>query len=249
MNDTCMQRFHLANLQHLQLIGDQAHHALHVMRVKPGDTLAVFDGRGHEVHCRVLSIENDSVNLESLSATTTLPLKVAITLAQAVPKRSMDLIVQKAAELGVTVVIPLISERTIVQLDADAPKVDRWRQIALESCKQCGNNWLPEIHAPLRAREFLDRLSAQPSAYTLKLIASLQPGALPLKQILNEYGPANAIQSVLIMIGPEGDFTPAELALARSAGCVPLSLGPLILRAETAAIYTLSILHHELQVT
>ena len=81
--------------------------------------------------------------------------------------------------------------------------------------------------------------------FDLKCICSLQPGAQPLKHILAE---VPAPQSLLILIGPEGDFTPAELALAKSAGCLPLSLGPLVLRAETAAIYTLSILHHELQV-
>ncbi len=87
-------------------------------------------------------------------------------------------------------------------------------------------------------------------AYDLKLIGSLQPDSQPLKQILAETRPAATAppRSVLVMIGPEGDFTPAELNAAKSAGCQPLSLGPLVLRAETAALYTLSILHHELQV-
>jgi 16S rRNA (uracil1498-N3)-methyltransferase len=152
----------------------------------------------------------------------------------------MDLIVQKATELGVATIVPLVSDRTLVKLDEDSKKVERWREIALESCKQCGNNWLPEIQSPQKAHDFLATLPQ----YDLKLIASLQPGAKPLKKIL---GDSAKPSSILILIGPEGDFTPAEISLAKSAGCLPLSLGPLVLRAETAAIYTLSILHHELQ--
>ena len=96
------------------------------------------------------------------------------------------------------------------------------------------------IEPPRKATEFF----ANAGKFDLKLIASLQPGAQPLKQILPVQPPA----SVLVLIGPEGEFTPAEISEARNAGCLPLSLGPLILRAETAAIYTLSILHHELQI-
>jgi 16S rRNA (uracil1498-N3)-methyltransferase len=128
----------------------------------------------------------------------------------------------------------------VVKLDEDSKKADRWREIALEACKQCGNNWLPEIQSPQKTHDFLSTLPK----HDLKLIASLQPDAEPLKKILGESG---SLKSVLILIGPEGDFTPAELGLAKSAGCLPLSLGPLVLRAETAAIYALSILHHELQ--
>ncbi len=180
-----------------------------------------------------------------LTQTTTPALPFRITLGQAIPKKSMDLIVQKATELGVASIVPLASERTLVKLDDDSKKMDRWREIALESCKQCGNNWLPEIQPPQKARAFLEALPK----FDLKLIASLQPDAKPLKSILSSTSPLQSSNSptLLILIGPEGDFTPAELNLAKSAGCLPLSLGPLVLRAETAAIYTLSILHHELQ--
>jgi 16S rRNA (uracil1498-N3)-methyltransferase len=98
---------------------------------------------------------------------------------------------------------------------------------------------LPVIEPPRNVPALL----ANPGAHDLKLIASLQPGAQPLKTLLGDTRP----RSVLILIGPEGDFTPAEISLAKNAGCLPLSLGPLVLRAETAAIYALSILHHELQ--
>jgi len=222
------------------LPADEAHHCRHVLRLRDGDTVNIFDGRGHEAQCAIAKITNQAVQLNVLTQTSTPALRCRITLAQAVPKKSMDLIVQKATELGVTAIVPVLSERTIVRIDEDAAKLDRWREIALESCKQCGNNWLPVIEPPRKATEFF----ANAGKFDLKLIASLQPGAQPLKQIL----PAQMPASVLVLIGPEGDFTPAEISEARNAGCLPLSLGPLILRAETAAIYTLSILHHELQI-
>ncbi len=241
-----MHRFFLPNFQQAALAGNEAHHAIHVLRLNPGDTVNIFDGRGHEAQCTVAETGKDSVRLTILQKSNTPSLPSRITLAQAVPKKNMDLIVQKATELGVATIVPLISERTVVQLDEDAKKLDRWRAIALDACKQCGNNWLPEIQPPRKANDFLNALGQ----FDLKLIASLQPDAKPLKQILSS---TSSLQrspspSVLILVGPEGDFTPAELSLAKSSGCLPLSLGPLVLRAETAALYTLSILHHELQV-
>lgn len=252
-----MHRFYLSNLQHPLLCGEEAHHATHVLRLKAGDTVSVFDGRGREAQCQIVEISNQSVNLKLLTRTSSKPLPCRITLAQAIPKKNMDLIVQKATELGVAEIVPVISERTVVQLDGDSKKVERWREIALDACKQCGNNWLPEIHAPQKARDFLGSLGK----FDLKLIGSLQPDAKPLKEVLTSFCrsgfPAatgkpsrpegRSYNSVLVLIGPEGDFTPAELSLAKSAGCLPLSLGPLVLRADTAALYTLSILHHELQ--
>ncbi len=239
-----MHRFFLPNLQQPVLAAAEAHHAVHVLRFKIGDTLNVFDGRGHEAQARIADITDDSVGLTILQHSITPPLSCRITLAQAIPKKNMDLIVQKATELGVAVIVPLASERTLVKLDDDSKKMDRWREIALESCKQCGNNWLPEIRPPQRVHTFLSSLSS----FDLKLIASLQPDAKPLKTILSgtQILGHSGTSSVLILIGPEGDFTPAELNLAKSAGCLPLSLGPLVLRAETAAISALSILHHEL---
>ena len=234
-----MHRFYLPNFQQAALTGDEAHHAIHVLRLKTGETVNIFDGRGHEAQCTIAELGKDAVRLTVLQRSAIPPLPCRITLAQAVPKKNMDLIVQKATELGVAQIVPLISERTVVQLDEDAKKLDRWRAIALDACKQCGNNWLPEISPPQRAKEFLNALGK----FDLKLIASLQPDSKPLKQILSGSTPP----SVLILVGPEGDFTPAELSLAKSAGCLPLSLGPLVLRAETAALYTMSILHHELQ--
>lgn len=229
-----MHRFHLPNFQQPTLSAAETHHATQVLRVNPGDVVNVFDGRGHEAQAKF----GEAGKLTLLNQSTTAPLPCRITLAQAVTKKNMDLIVQKATELGVAAIVPLISERTLKR-PAETP--DRWREIALEACKQSGNNWLPAIEAPRSIPAFF----ADAGTHDLKLIASLQPGARPLQEILGEAQP----KSVLVLIGPEGDFTPAEISSAKNAGCLPLSLGPLVLRAETAAIYTLSILHHELQVT
>ena len=158
----------------------------------------------------------------------------------------MDLIVQKATELGAASIAPLLSERTIVQIDPEDSEKKRakWQEIVIEAAKQCGQNWLPEIAIPLSPKSFFE----QGNRYDLMLLASLQPDARGLKTVLaeveKETGKLPA--SVLILVGPEGDFTPAEMALAKSHGCRPITLGPIVLRTETASLYCLSVLAHEL---
>jgi 16S rRNA (uracil1498-N3)-methyltransferase len=158
----------------------------------------------------------------------------------------MDLIVQKAVELGAARVVPLLSDRTVVQLEVAemAKKREKWQAVALEACKQCGQNHLPDVSAPVSPKDFVERLDKK----SLLLIASLQPDARPIKQVLADYSSQHGAlpREVTILVGPEGDFTPAEIALAKSHGCQPITLGPIILRTETAAIYCLSVLAHEL---
>jgi len=240
-----MSRFFLSDLEKPALLGTEAHHAVHVLRLNRGDTINVFDGRGHEAQARIEQIGRDSVALTILRHSKTAAPPCRITLAQAVPKKNMDYVVQKATELGITAILPLISDRTVVRLDENSKKLERWREIALDACKQCGNNWLPEIQPPQPIAGFL---KAVPE-FDLKLIGSLQVDAKPLKEILTEVRILQRSQSpsVLLLIGPEGDFTPAELSHAKSVGCHALSLGPLVLRADTAALYALSIVRHELQ--
>ncbi len=221
-----MHRFYLPDLAMAELPRAEAHHARHVLRLKPGNEITVFDGRGRQARCRL----TETGSLEILERSITPPPPCRITLAQAITKKHMDFIVQKATELGVAAIIPLITERTIARPD----KSDRWREIALEACKQSGNNWLPDISVPRPLARVVT------GSYDLKLIAALTPGTVPLR--------VQRVRSVLLLIGPEGDFTPAEVEQARAAGCVPVSLGPLTLRAETAALYALSVLHHELQI-
>ena len=228
----------------------EAHHARSVLRLGSGDRLVVFDGRGREATAEITGVDSKAVQLRLLQETRTAPLRARLTLAQAIPKgKNMDLIVQKAVEIGAAEIFPLLSARTVVQLDEESAlqRQSKWQTVALEAAKQCGQNWLPEVHQPSSPDAFFRERPADREE--LRLVGSLQPGAMHLKKILAEYAQSHhgsRPQRVLMFIGPEGDFTPAEIALARSHGCLPLTLGPIILRVETAAIYCLSILSYEL---
>lgn len=242
-----MHRFHLSppdwNNATPALSPSESHHALDVLRLNTGDRIVIFDGQGGEATAQIASIEGKTAQISILQRSKTQPLPCAITLAQAVPKgKNMDFIIQKAVELGAARIAPLLSDRTIVQLDAGdaAKKQEKWRETALEACKQCGQNRIPEISLPESPKAFFDRNER----YDLMLIASLQPDARKLKEVLAEL--PSPPRSACVLVGPEGDFTPAELALAKSQGCQPVTLGPIILRTETAALYCLSVLAHEL---
>jgi len=227
-----MHRFFLPNLDSLLLTDEEAHHCRDVFRLCSGDIIEAFDGRGNAARCRIESLTKREVRLAALEQRSVPPLPCRITLAAAVIKKNFDYIIQKATELGVTGIAPLITERTIVRAD----KTPRWTEIALEACKQCGNNWLPAI-VPAQS---LDDFLRAPNHFDLKLVAALHPDATPAKNVIR------AARSVCVLIGPEGDFTPAEYAAIAAAGFRPITLGPLVLRADTAALYALSVVHHEL---
>jgi 16S rRNA (uracil1498-N3)-methyltransferase len=273
-----MHRFYITpddwNPDALVLRGAEAHHARDVLRLQPGGRVVVFNGRGHEITAEIGKVTRQEILLGKMHEARVPPLPCRITLAQAIPKgKNMDLIVQKAVEIGAAEIAPLISERTIVHLEAKeaAQKQAKWQQVAIEAAKQCGQNWLPTVQLPKTPRDFFLTVEAgvspaqafgtQPTSalggspqsrgLDLRLIGSLQSDAVHLKTILADYEREHHTRpaSVLMCIGPEGDFTPAELNLARSNGCNPITLGPIILRVETAAIYCLSVLSYELLAT
>ncbi len=232
----------------IRLSADESHHLVVVNRARPGDTVVAFNGKGTEWICALADARKNAAVLTVRLTQKARPLPYAITLGQALPKGgSMDAIVRKATELGAAQIVPLESERTQVHLDGDRSdkKIEKWQVAALEAAKQCGNPWLPEIFPVQTASAFMESAKG----YDLKLIASLHPGAQALKPVLAAYKAAHgrAPTRVIWMVGPEGDFTPAEMNLAATAGFVPITLGPLVLRCETAAIYALSVLSHELQ--
>ena len=267
-----MHRFYIApedwNPDSLVLGEAEAHHARDVLRLRAGGRVVVFNGRGHEITAEIAKVTSGEVVVRKMYEARVPPLPCRITLAQAIPKgKNMDLIVQKAVEIGAAEVTPLISERTIVHLEAKeaSQKQAKWQQLAIEAAKQCGQNWLPTVQTPRTPKEFFlnveagvspaqnsrmqpARLPLQKSGSELRLIGSLQSDAVHLKTVLADYEREHHARpaSVLMCIGPEGDFTPAELNLARSNGCRPITLGPIILRVETAAIYCLSVLSYEL---
>jgi len=267
-----MHRFYIApedwNPDSLVLGGAEAHHARDVLRLQVGGRVVVFNGRGHEITAEIAKVTRGEVVLRKMHEARVPPLPCRIALAQAIPKgKNMDLIVQKAVEIGAAEIAPLISERTIVHLEPKegAQKQAKWQQVAIEAAKQCGQNWLPTVQLPKTPKHFFlnveagvspaqnsrmqpARLPPQKAGFDLRLIGSLQSDAVHLKTVLADYEREHHARpaSVLMCIGPEGDFTPAELNLARSNGCRPITLGPIILRVETAAIYCLSVLSYEL---
>jgi 16S rRNA (uracil1498-N3)-methyltransferase len=231
------------------LTGSEAHHCRNVLRLESGDKVVLFDGRGRELTAEIVSGDSSKIVFRKLHEAKTPPLRCQITLAQAIPKgKNMDLIVQKAVEIGAAEIAPILSDRTVVRLDEEsaASKQAKWQTVAVEAAKQCGQNWLPRVHLPQTMAQFFQ----QPRRSDLQLIGSLQSDAVHLKKILGEYSAEHGDRptSVLMLVGPEGDFTPAELSLARSHGCRPITLGPVVLRVETASIYCLSILSYELLV-
>jgi 16S rRNA (uracil1498-N3)-methyltransferase len=251
----------------LRLEGREAHHALHVLRLKPGERVAVLDGVGNEFLCTVENCSRDAATLAVSSKNFTPPLPCSITLLQAVPKgKIIESIIQKAVELGARSIVPILSERVVTQLDDEdaAHKRDKWQQVAIEAIKQCGATWLPEVAAPTTIAQILNRKPSafslstlrskataedgQPLAFDLSLVGSLQKERRHPRECLSEFQAKHKRlpQSVGVWIGPEGDFTLEELKAIQAASALPISLGRLVLRVETAAIYCLSILNYEL---
>jgi 16S rRNA (uracil1498-N3)-methyltransferase len=236
------------SLKPLVLDDSEGHHCVDVLRLGTGTRVVVFNGRGSQITAEITAIEKGKVYLKELIAARAEALRCAITLAQAIPKgKNMDLILQKATELGVAKIVPLISDRTVVHLEEDElpKKLEKWKQVTIEAAKQSGQDWLPEIARPLSPKQFFTEFDRS----ELSLIASLQHDARSFKRVLASFHEQHGRRpkSALILVGPEGDFTPAETSWAKSAGCLPVSLGPIVLRTETAAIYSLSVLAYELQ--
>ena len=233
----------------LRLDGREAHHALHVLRLKRGERVTVLDGAGGEFFCDVENGAKDFVTLavreKKVSAENLCP----ISLFVAVPKwKIIEGIIQKAVELGAARIVPLLTERVITQLDdggAEA-KREKWQQVAIEAIKQCGAVWLPQVAAPVALKDFL----AAKKFSELTLLGSLQTARQHPREIFSEFRAQHGRlpESVGVWIGPEGDFTLAELQAITAAGAQPITLGDLTLRVETAAIYCLSMLNYERQV-
>jgi 16S rRNA (uracil1498-N3)-methyltransferase len=231
----------------LRLDGREAHHALHVLRLKRGELITVLDGVGNEFLCAVENSSRHAVTLSVSLKNFTPPRPCSITLLQAVPKgKIIESIIQKAVELGARRIVPLLTEHVVTRLnDKDAAdKREKWQIVAIEAIKQCGAAWLPEIETPITLGEFLKRRDK----FDLSLVGSLQKERRHPRECLIGFQAQHKRlpQSVGVWIGPEGDFTPEELEAIQASGALPVSLGRLVLRVETAAIYCLSILNYEL---
>ncbi len=231
----------------ITLSPEESHHLVAVNRARAGQEVIAFDGEGNDWTCTLAEAHKTHAVLSVRETRRAPPLRCEITLAQALPKGGgMDAIVRKATEIGASCIIPLESERTQVHLagERSEKKGTKWQVAALEAAKQCGNPWLPRI-APVQQATALITAAAD---YDLKLISCLLPGANSFKRVLGDYLNTHNTppRRVLWLIGPEGDFSPAEVELALNNGFTPVTLGPLVLRCETAAVYALSVLSYEL---
>jgi 16S rRNA (uracil1498-N3)-methyltransferase len=242
-----MHRFYLPPPEcvpdHLVLTGSQAHHAADVLRLKAADSATVLDGAGGELACLVETAARKKVQLTVQNRMTAPAPPWRITLVQGIPRgKLLEAIIQKATELGVWRIVPLLSQRVTTHLEGEAIelKAEKWRQTAVEAIKQCGQRWLPQVDPPTTLPAWL----ARGDKFDLTLVASLQDD----RRHLRSYFPAGARrpQSIVIWIGPEGDFAPEELEAIKAAGAWPITLGPLVLRSETAALCALSIINHEM---
>lgn len=215
----------------------QAHHVVHVLRLKAGDELALFDGKGSEYAAQIVRLDRSAVTLrigERRDKDRESPL--VISLAQAISSgERMDYTVQKAVELGVARIDPLISSRCVVRLAGEraAKRVAHWQAIAVAACEQCGRNRVPQVSPVEALNNWLERQSvAEASA---RLLLTPYGGAR-----LRDVGQPAGV--VTVLGGPEGGLTPEEEQAAHRAGFSPVRLGPRVLRTETAAVAALAAL-------
>jgi len=218
------------------LCAEESHHLISVRRARVGEAVTLLDGKGTRALARIeeASAKHARLNVEEVCSIER-PC-APIWLAQAMPLgKTMDIIVQKAAELGVTRIVPLCTERSELRLDAERTrrKLAKWRSSAVEAVKQCGNPFVPQIDDPAMVEE-LFTLPLPP----VRLVCSLESGAQPLLAALSSVSPG---QGLIVAIGPEGDFSQREYAAFGKNDFLPVTLGPLVLRADTAAIAALAV--------
>lgn len=220
----------LAVGKHVTLAGDRARYLGRTLRLRPDDLLTLFDGTGGEFHARILSFSRNAVELEVqqfFDVDTESPLDIH--LLQGISRgERMDFVIQKATELGVRRITPVMTEYGVVKLDAGRAlrKTMHWNGVAISSCEQCGRNRLPKIDEPILLRNWMgEHLDDDDTRLVMKPGSS---GSL--------HDIATVDRPVSVLIGPEGGFSDAEYELADAAGFEPIGFGPRILRTETAAV-------------
>jgi 16S rRNA (uracil1498-N3)-methyltransferase len=217
---------------HVELDERESQHLAQVLRAREGEKVTVLDGAGGVYECAVTKLAKKRVTVAIESKNRVAPLPYELILFQAIPKgKIMDWIIQKATELGAKKIVPIETERTVVEVtkESAAAKTDKWRAIAIESIKQCGSPYLPQIDEPI---PFPKALATRGN--TFGFVASLHPGA-------REFSEVELKSPCQIWIGPEGDLTPSEVEQLVASGVQPITLGPLVLRCDTAAVATLAL--------
>ena len=221
----------------VSITGADAYHIARSLRMAVGDRLTLCDGEGREYACRLTKIRDDECVCEILSSCeSTSESPVEITLFQAYPKGDkLEIVIQKAVELGASAIIPFESSRCIKRPSSDKAEKQNARlsRIAEEAAKQCGRARLPRVFTPLSFKDAI----AEAAKSELALFCYEGEGTLSLKRALTEN---KGVRSISVTVGSEGGFSPEEAKLAEAAGLIPVNLGPRILRCETAPSYALS---------
>jgi len=214
---------------------EAAHHVHSVLRLRPGAELLLFDGRGGEYPARLLSVHRKGARVE-VNAQRAIEREspLAVTLVQGISRgERMDYTLQKAVELGVTRIVPVVAERTVINLrggEHTERRLEHWRRIVIAACEQCGRNHLPEVVQPMLLPAWL---AGPRPACGLLLALSTRNGLPPL---------ARPLPAITLLVGPEGGFAAHELEAAGKAGYQTVTLGPRTLRTETAALAALAAL-------
>jgi 16S rRNA (uracil1498-N3)-methyltransferase len=239
-----LSRFYLApgqwpDLERLRLDEEEAHHCLRVLRKRTGDEVELFDGRGREARARIMAARKEAVELRLESETRHEPLPHEVHVMPALIKgEAFEWLLEKAVELGAASVRPVMTANAVVTWDAAQAgrKLAKWRRHMLEAAKQCHTPFLPELRAPVPLRE---ALAGTGEGEMLRLVPALFDTVRTLGRAVEEWGAGP--RRAALLTGPEGDFLPAELEAAVAAGFQPVTLGPLILRAETAVVAGLAV--------
>jgi len=226
--------------------GREAHHLARVLRVRRGDTVLCFDGQGRQMQATVRDLGSSQLLLEAGPVQQIPPSPWAVHLGIAIPGQGkLEEIVSFATQLGVSGILPLQTERTVVRFTADRfkRKMEHLRQVSVETAKQCGIGLLPEI----RPVTPWNRVVASFPEYHRVLLAAVEGPHEDWKTVLSQpvrrtEGTSYPVK-ILLLVGPEGDFSPEEIRQASQAGARLVSLGPLVLRCETAVVASLSILN------
>jgi 16S rRNA (uracil1498-N3)-methyltransferase len=243
----------------ITVTGDDLRHIRTVLRKGPGDLLTLADGKGRVYTARIEELRKDGIVTSVIDQRQQEPAGPRIILGQGIAKSDkMDWIVQKATELGVSSVIPLVTERTIVKVRDEEKRVGRWRKICREAAMQCDRPDIPQVGEIMRYRDFLARTPLGPPLARGEekgggsdaaaivgralLLLPWEEASRPIKEVLR----AHAARTVVVLIGPEGGFSDAEAGMAKEKGFHAVSLGPTILRTETAAVAALSMIGYEL---
>lgn len=223
------------------ITGSDVHHILHVLRKKEGDTIEATDGTGNRITARIESTADDKIQLSIVESIAVPERKTRLKLYQAMPRGGkFDWIIEKACELGVDELVPVISERTVTRLSEERglKKIARWERLVLETMKQVGRLEPMKLSRAIP----LEEIGSNLSAFSLKLIPWELEDSTSLKQALDQNTDKNEIE---IVIGPEGGFSAAEVERLTGYGFLPVTLGKRILKAETAAISAIASIYFQ----